>query len=170
MVVAFLIGFFPDEALAYLRETSPLPIFGRGKSAHDLPLTMIEGLGLYDRTRLDELGIENAQNLSTANFIELVIRTPYSPSLIIDWIGQARLYVYFKDAVQKLRNHQIRTVFDLVESSEPPENISKLAELTEIDPECLLWVSDSFRKDPSIKQLLDFRNVLHRASSEPDLA
>lgn len=96
-------------------------IFKEERTAHRLPLTMIEGVHTYDRARLDELGIEDAQNLANANFIELVVRTAFNPGQLIDWIGQAQLYTYFKDDVVALRQYQVRTVFDLLPLCQYPD-------------------------------------------------
>lgn len=168
VVVAFLIGFFPDEAIEYLKEHAPLKIFSGTQSAHDLPLSMIEGLSVYDRARLDELGICNAQNLATANFVKLMVRTPYNPILIIDWIGQARLYVYFKDEIQILRAHRIRTIFDLIESTTTPDQAKILAERSDMNKDSLARVGRNERGDPVVKQLLGYRDVLLGVSDEPD--
>lgn len=166
MVVAFLIGFFPDEALEYLKEHSPVPMFKSSDSADELPLAMIEGMTIYDRTRLGELGIDNAQNLAVADFVELMIRTPYNPAMLIDWIGQARLYVYFKDEVTKLRANQVRTIFDLVSLSQSTEDAADLAETTAIDAQRLQWVATSAADDPTVMQLLHYRDGLHRVTNE----
>src|SRR6266487_5574137 len=81
--------------------------------ADDLPLEMIEGINIAHKIRLNEIGIDNAQNLAEANLLELLIRTPFKPRLLIDWIGQARLYIYFKNDIVNLRKSGIRTIIDL---------------------------------------------------------
>jgi hypothetical protein len=58
---------------------------------------MIEGINVFHKVRLGEVGIDNVQNLAEANVIGLLLKTPFNPSQLIDWIAQAKLYLYFKD-------------------------------------------------------------------------
>ncbi|MDJ0865284.1 MAG: hypothetical protein QNK03_04180 [Myxococcota bacterium] len=125
-VIAFLTGMFPDQALAYLRDRIKIFSPGRG-SADPLPLEMIEGIGAFQRYRLGEAGIDNAQNLAEANVIELILKTPFSGQALIDWIAQAKLYVYFKSGIVRLRQVGIRTVFDLKHVLERKERIKDVA-------------------------------------------
>ena len=47
---------------------------------------MLEGITQFHKVRLSELGIENIQNLVKASLVELILKTPYKPRQIIDWI------------------------------------------------------------------------------------
>ena len=102
-VVAFLVGVTPENALVFLREKFGFLMNKGAKQAHDLPLDMIEGMNMFYKLRVAEVGIDNAQNLAEANLIELLLKTPISAGNLIDWIAQARLYVYLKDDVESLR-------------------------------------------------------------------
>jgi hypothetical protein len=82
-------------------------------SVREAPLEMIEGIELHDVLRLEELGIETCYDLATADAIPLTLRTPYSARQLIDWILQAKLCVYFGEAVKDLRQHGIRVIIDL---------------------------------------------------------
>ncbi len=157
--IAFLVGWFPNRALIFLKEQFPM-IFSSKRSADSLPLNMIEGIHTYDRARLVELGIVDAQNLANANFIELVVRTAFNPGQIIDWIGQAGLYVYFKDDVVILRKHQVRTVFDLMPVCRDPQVLDEFADLTNINPLGFRLFCDKMAQDPVVKQLLIFQKRL----------
>ena len=65
-VLAFLVGFFPQRVLQYLQEK--VFFFARNdKLAHKMPLEMIEGINLFSRVRLAEVGIDNAQNLAESS-------------------------------------------------------------------------------------------------------
>jgi hypothetical protein len=158
-VIAFLTGWFPSRVLIFLKEQFPL-LFPRRRSADALPLNMIEGIHTYDRARLVELGIVDAQNLANGNFIELVVRTAFNPAQIIDWIGQARLYVYFKDEVTLLRKYQIRTVFDMLPVCEDRQCMERLAAVTRLDPLGFQMFCNKLLDDPVIKQLLGFQKRL----------
>lgn len=165
-VIAFLVGWFPDRALIFLKEQFPA-IFPHQHSAHELPLNMIEGINTYDRARLNDLGIVDAQNLANANFIELVVRTAFNPGQIIDWIVQSRLYVYFKDDVEALRKHQIRTVFDMLPVCGDTELVEKLAAATGIDHTGMRLFCDRLSDEPDVKQLLTYGRRLCVPDDEP---
>lgn len=159
IVVAFLVGFFPNEAFQYLKESSPIRFLRSTKKSHVLSLTMIEGIGVHDRSKLAELGIDDAQDLATANFMKLLLRTHYSATQIMDWVGQARLYIYFKDEITKLRKNSIRSSFDLVEIKDP-ERLKAICERTDIDPESMRLFIDSSLNDPTLVQLNKLRQVI----------
>jgi hypothetical protein len=93
VATAFLIGFFPDAAMQFLQEkvvhlfgATARKFSGCNGASNDLPLSMIEGIDVFDRARLGEIGIQNAQNLACANFILLAVRTSFGPLQLIDWI------------------------------------------------------------------------------------
>ncbi len=157
--IAFLVGWFPDRALLFLQEQSSA-IFRDTRSANNLPLSMIEGISPFDRARLSDLGISDAQNLANANFIELVVRTAFSPGQIIDWIGQAQLYIYFGDEILSLRKHQVRTVFDMIPIGDNPEVLEMLAAATSINATGMRLFCERQTREPSIEQLLSFQRRL----------
>ncbi len=78
------------------------------------PLDVIDGIDFFTRFRLVEAGIYEVQNLAVANPILLHIETPYGIYQTIDWVGQAQLCtVVGPERFLMLRQHNIRTVFDL---------------------------------------------------------
>lgn len=119
---------FPQRGLRWL--TDRLPIFSAktNPSVRESPLEMIEGITIHDKLRLEELGIDTCYDLADADFVPLMINTPYGARELVDWILQAKLCVYFGEAVRDLRQHCIRTVVDL--KSLKPEDIQALAEET----------------------------------------
>jgi alpha-beta hydrolase superfamily lysophospholipase len=165
--LAFLVGFFPNTALQYLKERVA-PVFGgvaksssgANQVAHDLPLGMIEGIDVYDRARLDELGIQDAQNLASANLIELVVRTSFNPIQLIDWIAQAKLYVAFKDDIRALRKSQVRTMFDMLPAAESEDYLLDIAAATGLPAANLRHYCTMLNRDPSVKRLLGFQQQL----------
>ncbi len=159
-IVAFLVGFFPDEAMQFLKERVPPFLRTSRHVAHALPLHQIEGVTAYDRLRLNEIGVDDAQNLATTNFIEIVVRTPFNPGQIVDWIAQARLLLYFKDETMALRKQQVRTVFDLMLRAENKDGLHELAEATGLTVSGLELFCDGASNDPSVAQLLSFRDRL----------
>ena len=147
-VIAFFTGIFPQRALQYIREK--LIIFGKlGKKANELSLDMIEGMNLFNKVRLSEVGIDNAQNLAEANLEELIRKTPFNPRLLLDWIVQAKLYVIVKDQITNLREAGIRTVLDFCAAC-GGNGLTTLAKLSEISEEQLATVYQVINDDPDV--------------------
>jgi len=159
-VLAFLTGMFPQRALHYLQERVRFSPKEEGGKIERLPLSMIQGIEMFQRVRLAEVGIDNAQNLSEANLVELLLRTPFNPKLIIDWIGQARLYLHFKADVLKLHSAGIRTIFDLKSTGEDESRLKALAEESGVPEQRLNLVYDITKKDAGIDNLLEAERKL----------
>jgi hypothetical protein len=157
-VIAFFIGIFPQRALQYLQEKMFF-LSKSEKQAHKLPLDMIEGVTLFSRVRLSEVGIDNAQNLAEANFLELILRTPFNPLLMLDWISQAKLYLVVKDGMEGLRKACIRNSFDLLAAQEN-DCLDKVAELSGIEAGQLSIICKILSEDPKTESLKTMRKQL----------
>ncbi len=107
-VLLFFVGFMPQSALVWLREhlsavTGPLRRIPLQEPA---PLTDLEGIDLYDRTRLAEEGINNVEALAHADIVELMSSTRISAAQLVDWTDQAILYLRVGgDAEFRSRRH-----------------------------------------------------------------
>lgn len=157
-VMAFFTGMFPLSALHYMQER--LKMFSEGiKKSDDLPLDMIEGISILHRIRLSEVGIDNAQNLAERAPIELFKKTPFTLRELIDWIGQAKLYVHLKsEKLNKLRNSPVRTVFDLLLLDDKElSNVAQNAGILESDLSSLCHI---IKADVSVQQLLGLKTQL----------
>lgn len=159
-VIAFLTGMLPDNALVYLRERIPIFSDHNNERCHDLPLQMIEGINMFHKVRLSEVGIDNAQNLAEANVIELLLKTPFNPNQLIDWITQAKLYIYFKEDIEKLRRIGIRTIFDLRALCDNKEQLTQLAEELQISKLSLEMICGRLRADKGVARLYQFHGLL----------
>ena len=113
IVTVFLVGMFPQQGVRWL--TSKIG-FGNTSTNHpavrNLSLDMIQGMTVYDKFRLEELGIDTCYDLATADFIPLLLKTSYGARELIDWILQAKLCVRFGEATYELRERGIRTITD----------------------------------------------------------
>ena len=94
-VLLFFVGFMPESALVWLKEklsqdTGAWAAFPLREPA---PLTDLEGIDLYDRTRLAEEGINNVEALAHADIVELMSSTRISAAQLVDWTDQAILYL-----------------------------------------------------------------------------
>ncbi|MDQ3916173.1 MAG: hypothetical protein M3323_12750 [Actinomycetota bacterium] len=120
-VFAFLIGMFPQIGLQALRAAVAVPL-RRGipslETAH--PLSDLDGLNYWYEARLAEEGIEDIQNLTSANLVDLLLRSRVPISRLIDWIDQGFLHLHLPvaeeskdDPWQRLRSIGIRGATDL---------------------------------------------------------
>ena len=152
-VLVFLCGMFPQRGLQYLEELIRFRPDKKGKKAHPLSLAMIEGLELFERVRLNEISIDNAQNLAQANMVELILRTPFNPRRIIDWIGQARLFLFFTGEIDDLRKAGVRTIFDLKDLGRNAEALALIERQAHVSLDKLTIVNTIVQQDPDIRQL-----------------
>lgn len=159
-VIAFLTGMMPENALVYLKERIHLFSAGSEEKSHDLPLQMIEGINLFHKVRLGEVGIDNAQNLAEANVIELFLKTPFNPNQLIDWIAQAKLYLCFKSDITKLRKLGIRTIFDVRGLCGAEERIARVSMEAELSAMSLTLLCERLRGDQSVARLQRFHEQL----------
>ena len=89
------------------------------------PLRDLDGLNVWCQARFMEEGIEDMQNLTTANLVDLMLYTRMPIGRLVDWIDQAYLYLRVgggADGVEtdraKLRRLGIRTATDLIDACE----------------------------------------------------
>jgi len=120
--LAFVIGVFPVlgwqiiqaiVSLAFKRIVLVLK--------EQYPLSELDGLNIWYESRFLEEGIEDMQNLATANLVDVMLNTRIPINRLVDWIDQSLLYLhlgkkdtdYGKRAREKLRSLGVRTATDL---------------------------------------------------------
>jgi hypothetical protein len=125
LAVMFLAGIVPEIAVQWIVEVARKGVRGMWGQAEILeahPLTELEGVDLYDRTRLMDEGVPNVEALAHCDLIDLMLRTRIPAPRLIDWVDQAVLYLHLKDAAdgveqgpsaKVLRGYGIRTATDL---------------------------------------------------------
>jgi hypothetical protein len=158
--LAFLIGMFPQNGLRWLTDRLPMLSQETHPSVRKMPLEMIEGIEAHDVLRLEELGIDTCHDLANIDFVPLVLKTPYSARQLIDWILQAKLCIYFGDAVKDLRQHGIRTLLDLEPLRE--DQIAGLASGTTLTQIGLEQAQEQVKKNNEIKRLCEIGKLLGR--------
>ena len=151
-IFAFLIGMFPQRGLKWLTEKFSIFSQKNDPSVRDLPLEMVEGISIYDRVRLQELGIDSCYDLANVDYIPCLFKMPYSPRILISWILQAKLCVYFGRQVKDLREHGIHTVWQL--NSYKPDELKELVKSTSLTEDTLLRVKTLITKDHEIERLI----------------
>ena len=159
-VIAFMTGLIPAAVLFFLQDSFVRLLQISGFYADHLPLSMIEGLNRFHEVRLSEAGVDNAQNLANADLTELALLTPYPPEQLLDWIDQARLYVYLRKDVDKLRAHRVRTATDLINME--ASVVSGLE--SEKGLKALATAAQLIGKDPKQRRIHQWREALAEAS------
>lgn len=149
--LAFLIGIFPQRGMRWLSDKIPMLGQTTDPTVRPAPLEMIEGVETHDVMRLDELGIDTCYDLASADFVPLLLRTPYSARQLIDWILQAKLCVYFGDDVKELRRFGIKTVVDL--DALTPQEIDTLPDETRVTANVLVRAVASVRTSAELRRL-----------------
>jgi hypothetical protein len=85
----FVVAFMPQVLLTKLRKEFTSIVGDSDKQSMDLPLQFVQGIDIWKEQRLQEEGIENVQNLATADILTLAVKTHYPLRTLIDWIDQA---------------------------------------------------------------------------------
>lgn len=98
-IVAFFLGFYPKRAamgidrLVVKITRNIIP----GSSYRALPLSMLAGMSYSHELRLEREGFDNVENLSTADAVDLAIRTCFSYVQLKQWIDQAWLAAHLRE-------------------------------------------------------------------------
>jgi hypothetical protein len=93
-LLAFAAGFVPDRVLHLIWEKA-LPLLGNVLNQNrQQQLTELEGIDLYERTRLWEEGITSVEALAHHDLLDLFFKTRIPAPRLVDWVDQAILVMY----------------------------------------------------------------------------
>jgi hypothetical protein len=124
LLLVFVAGLFPETAIVLIMESvrraTALPLVEQEPE----PLTRLEGIDLYDRTRLLDEGVTSVQGLAHHDVVELMLQTRIHASQLVDWVDQAILYLHAgpreakdgtsrEETLRVLRAYGIRTATDI---------------------------------------------------------
>jgi hypothetical protein len=106
--VAFVVGFFPVIAFQALQRAAAttLRVFVP-QMTPDYPLNQLDGLNVWYEARLVEEGIEDMQNLATANLVDVILHTRVPVGRLVDWVDQAQLYLHLDRAERGYRERRL---------------------------------------------------------------
>jgi tetratricopeptide (TPR) repeat protein len=105
--VAFVVGIFPEDGLNWLISFVGRFIPMRSAFQHDqLQLQILAGLTNWHALRLSLEGIQNVQNLVSADIEVLRRRTRFGPQQIFDWMDQGLLALHVNQPEEFARLQQ----------------------------------------------------------------
>jgi hypothetical protein len=98
LVLAFVVGILPETLLVRLQE-SVRHLVGKGFNwvptlYEQYPLNKLEGIDIYDRSRLIEEGVGNIEGLAHHYLPELMMQTRIPVARLVYWTDQAILYLH----------------------------------------------------------------------------
>jgi hypothetical protein len=94
-LVAFTVGAFPLVGLQAIVQVAARPLRVAVPSLRPTyPLSQLDGLNVWYEARLLEEGIEDMQNLATANIVDVVLHTKAPVGRLVEWIDQAKLWIH----------------------------------------------------------------------------
>ncbi len=184
LVLGFAIGVFPRVAWQVVQAAAKRfsgATFLLPSLQAQLPLSDLDGLTVWHEARLEEEDVENIPNMATADLVELMINTRFSPERLIDWVDQAILYTHLGPEQAKdeqvtyretLRRYGIRTASALIESYRRSELAGDREELEAILPaeagrrspvRCLI---DALLTSPNLKLIQTWRGLRPYPSAE----
>ena len=97
LAVAFVVGFFPLVGLQALqRVTSRALRWFVPPVTSEYPLDQLDGFNLWYEARLTEEGVEDMQNLTTMNLVDVILHTRVPTGRLVDWTDQAFLLTHLE--------------------------------------------------------------------------
>ena len=176
-VVTFMVGFFPLVGLQAMQKLTAVALRAVVPTLRtNYPLSDIDGLTVWYESRLLELGVEDAQNLATANLVDVLLHSRVPVPRLVDWVDQAILYLHLNPEPHRrdpkaapsdrarLRRLGIRSATTL----EAAFSVGRSAPATGNDAELverLRWVlNESPQSGPSVTE-----TILKTLATEPNL-
>ncbi|MDN5882440.1 MAG: hypothetical protein L0H37_08720 [Nitrosospira sp.] len=173
-VLSFFFGFYPKRAfLAIERVVLKVMRNTFGESYRALPLSMLAGMSYAHELRLEREGYDNVENLSSADAVDLAVRTCFSYDQSKCWIDQAWLAAHLRedypDFVRRTSitsSDELRQFLSKCESAQV-NGVEQLASGLSIDPATIpSWKV----RLAALKILLDVNTALPENSADSHAA
>jgi len=117
--LAFVIGVFPSVGWQVLQQfliRKPIGLVVDSLEPKH-KLGDLDGLNIWYESRLLEEGIEDMQNLATADLVDVMLNTRIPVERLVDWVDQALLYLHIaKNDRATLRRYGIRAATDVIDA------------------------------------------------------
>lgn len=97
-LVSFFFGFFPRRALLALERVAigVVRVLAR-EPYRALPTAMLPGMSYAHELRLEREGIDNVENLSHADPLDLAVRTGFGYRQLVQWVSDAWLCAHLRE-------------------------------------------------------------------------
>lgn len=97
-VLGFTFGFFPKSALLAAQRLTQATVRSFATETYRaLPLSMLEGMSYVHELRLEREGLDNIENLSTADPVSLAVCTGFSYAQLERWVSAAWLATHLRE-------------------------------------------------------------------------
>jgi hypothetical protein len=102
MITAFVVGFFPLVGLQALHRVASKALrIVVPQLSPEYPLDQLDGLNVWYEARLTEEGVEDMQNLTTMNLVDVILHTRVPVGRLVDWVDQAFLLIHLEPVERK---------------------------------------------------------------------
>jgi hypothetical protein len=174
--MAFVIGVFPYIGWQALQALVKIPLqFAVPSLRQQYPLSDLDGLNVWYESRLLEEGIEDLQNLATANMVDVMLNTRIPVERLVDWVDQSILYLHLgpgagkgKTERETLRRFGIRTATDLENavlkdtdrgpaSGDQIKQMARLLNFKDTEPSVLASVLATFSDEPNLYHVREWK-------------
>ncbi len=156
-VVAFFIGFFPEQGLNWITATAQKALGQQGGIVKETRLSEVEGISIWQQGRLKQEGIDNVQNLATTDIPTLVMETPFTVNQIVDWVDHAILIVYtVPEQLEVLARAGVSRASDLLAITADEAGLADLADATGLKQSELRVLSRVLQSAINIKMVTRF--------------
>lgn len=110
-VIAFSFGFFQMLGFSWLRRITYTALGITEPRSDALSLSRVEGISPMHEQRLNDNGIDDIQNLVSADIPNLLINSAFNAKQVIDWVDQSLLMLHIDASVYPIfRKAHIRTL------------------------------------------------------------
>ena len=116
LLVAFAVGIFPNSGVRWLTAQANRVMNRSNERDSELAVRHLLGVSQWHEARLSMMGIDDAQNLATADLPRMLLTTQFDTQQVANWIDQAILYVKVGDKIERFREAKIATFSELLQT------------------------------------------------------
>ncbi len=157
-IIAFFIGFFPEQGINWITATAQKWLKQQGGVSKETRLSEIEGLSMWHQGRLKQEGLDNVQNLATADVPALIVGTPFTINQIIDWVDQAILLIHTNgEQFENLEKAGVIRASDVLTTTSDQKRLQSLSNTTGLGEDELKVLHLSLQSALNIRLVARFR-------------
>ena len=133
--LAFLAGILPNTVIRKIRDVSLSDLLPGKKDdrrqqpdelSETSPLTELDEIDVYERTRLEEEGITSVQALARHDLVDLILSSRIPIPRLIDWVDQAILHQHVGGNKDSLRAIGVRSATDFLQACKKPVLVEQM--------------------------------------------